>query len=124
LQELPWLDAVSSGRLPQTGKDTVGFQAVIRSGAEAYFAEDDQGPKRLCGVMIRGRYARASEEGKEKFLVGSCEIGPEGLGGFETKEMFADPVPFLDGAFFDLDRRLPGDTAGLQLLPNLAESDG
>ena len=117
------MDALSSGRLHQTGKDTVGFQAVIRSGAEAYFAEDDQVPKRLFGVIIRGRYVGASEEGKEKFLFGSCEIGPEGLGGFKTKGMFADLVQFLDGAFFDLDRPLPGDMAGLQLLPHLAESD-
>ena len=32
------------------------------------------------------------EEGKEKFLLGSCEIAPEGFGGFEAKRLFADVV--------------------------------
>ncbi len=111
------MDALSSGGLHQTGKDTMSFQSAIRSGAETYLAEDHQMPERLFCVVVRGRYAGAAEEGKEKFLFGSCEIGPEGLGGFEAKRLFADPVQFRDGAFFDLGRRLPGDMAGFKLLP-------
>ena len=116
------MDALSSGGLHQTGKDAVGFQSAIRSGSEAYLAEDHQMSERLFRVIVRGRYAGASEEGKEKFLLGSCEIGPEGLGGFETKRLFADMVQFRDEAFFERGRRLPGDIAGFQLLPHVAES--
>jgi hypothetical protein len=45
-------------------------------------------PERLFRVIVCGRCAWALEEGKEKFLLGACEIGPEGLGGFETKRLF------------------------------------
>ena len=90
------MDALSSGRLHQTGKDAVGFQSAIRSGSEAYLAEDHQMPKRLFRVIVGGRYAGASEEGKERFLLGSCEIGPEGLGRFEAKRLF---VPRFAGLF-------------------------
>src|SRR4030067_1481769 len=114
------MDALSSGRLHQTGEDAGGFQPAIRSGSEAYLAEDDQMSKRLFRVIVGGRYAGASEEGKERFLLGSCEIGPEGLGRFEAKRLFADAVQFCDGAFLDLGRRLPGDSAGFQLLPLVA----
>ena len=113
---------MSSGGLHETGKDAVGFQSAFRSGPEAYLAEDHQMPERLFRVIVRGRYAGAPQEGKEKFLFGSCEESPEGLGGFETKRLFADLVQFHDGAFFDLGRRLPGDMAGFELLSHLAES--
>ena len=113
MKKLPWVDALSSGRLHQTGKDAVGFQSAIRAGAEAYFAEDHQVPKRLFRVIIRRRYTGASQEGKKKFLFGSCEIGLVGLGGVKTKGMFADLFQLLDGFFFDLGRFLPGDMAGL-----------
>ena len=113
---------MSSGGLQQTGKDAVGFESAFRSGPEAYLAEDHQMSERLFRVIVRGRYAGAPEEGKEKFLLGSYKIGPEGLGGFETKRLFADLVQFRDGVFFDLGRRLPGEFAGFQLLPYVAES--
>ena len=116
------MDALSSGGLHQTGKDAVGFQSAIRSGPEADLAEDHQMPEGLFRVIVGGRYAGASEEGKKKFLVGSCEIGAEGLSRFEAKRLFADLVQFRDGAFFDLCRRLPGEFAGFQPLPHLAES--
>ena len=86
------MDGLSSGRLHQTGKDTMSFQSGIGSGPEAYLAEDDQVSERLFCMIVRGRYSGASEEGKEKFLFGSCKIGPEGFGGFETKRLFADLV--------------------------------
>jgi hypothetical protein len=82
------MDALSSGGLYETGKDAVGFQSAFRSSSEAYLAEDYQMPERLFRVIVRGRYAGAPEEGKEKFLLGSCEIGPEGLGGFERKRLW------------------------------------
>ena len=41
-------------------------------------------------MIVRGRDAGVPEEGKEKFLLGACEIDPEGLGGSETKRLFAD----------------------------------
>ena len=44
--------------------------------------------KGLFRVIVGGRYAGAPEKGKEKFLIGSCKIGPESLGGFETKRLF------------------------------------
>ena len=78
--------------------------------------------ERLFCVIVCGRYAGASEEGKEKFLFGACEIGSEGLGGFETKRLFADGVQFHNEALFDLGRCLPGDIAGFELLPRVAES--
>src|SRR4030042_341565 len=101
LQKFPWMNALSSGRLQQTGKDAVGFQSAFRSGSEAYLAEDHQMPEGLFRVVVGGRYAGAPEEGKEKFLLGTCEIGPEGFGGFETKGLFADAAQFRDEAFFD-----------------------
>jgi len=122
LQELPWVDALSSGGLHQTGKDAVGFESAIRSGPQADFAEDHQMPKRLFGVVVGGRYPGAPQKGKEEFLFGSCEESPEGFSGFETKRLLADLVQLRDGAFFDLGRRLPGELAGLELLPHLAES--
>ena len=113
---------MSSGSLDQTGKDTVGCESALRSCSEAYLAEDDQMPERLFRVIVRGRYAGAPEEGKEKFLLGSCEIGPEGLGEFETKGLFADGIEFPDKAFSDLGHRLPGDIAGFEFLPGVTES--
>ncbi len=78
-------------------------------------------PERLFRVIVGGRYTGTSEESKEKSLFGTCEIGPESLGGFEAKRLFADGGEFADKAFFDLGRRLPGDIAGFQLLAHLAE---
>ena len=82
------MDALSSGGLHQAGKDAVGFQSAFRPSSEAYLTEDYQMSERLFRVIVRGGYAGAPEEGEEKFLLGSCEIGPEGLGGFETKGLF------------------------------------
>ena len=78
-------------------------------------------PVRLFGVIVGGWYARTPEEGKENSLFGTCEIGSEGLGGFEAKRAFADGVEFADKAFFDLGCRFPGDIAGFELLPRVAE---
>jgi len=116
------MDALSSRGLHEAGKDTVGFQSAFRSGSEAYLSEDHQMPERLFRVIVRGRHAGAPEESKEKLLLGSCEIGPEGLGGFETKRLFADGMELPDKAFFDLGRRLPGNIAGFELLSRVAES--
>ena len=116
------MDALSSGGLHQAGKDAVGFQSAFGSGSEGRFAEDHQMPQRLFRKVIRGWHAGMPEESKEKLLLGTCEIAPEGLGGFETKGLFADGVQFRDGAFFDLSRRLPGDIAGFELLSSVAES--
>ena len=116
------MNALSSCSLHEAGKDAVGFQSAFRSGSEAYLAEDHQMPERLFRVIVRGRYAGAPEESKEKFLLGSCEIGPEGLGGLETKRLFADVVQFRDEPCLDFGRRLPGGIAGFQLLPRAAES--
>ena len=115
------MDALSSGVLHQTGKDAVSFQSAFRSRSEAYLAEDHEVPERLFRVIVCGRYAGAAKEGEEKFLLGSCEIGPESLGGFETKRLFADVIEFRDRAFFDLGRRLPGEIAGFELLSLVAE---
>ena len=94
---------------------------AFRSGSEAYLAKDHHMPERLLRMIISGRYAGTPEEGKEKFLLGSCEIGPEGLGRFEAKRPFADGAEFPDEAFFDLGRCLPGNVAGFELLPRVAE---
>jgi len=48
--------------------------------------------ERLFRVIIRGWHTGMFEESKEKSLLGACEIGPEGLGGFEAKRLFADGV--------------------------------
>ncbi|MFH0812460.1 MAG: hypothetical protein V2A69_06430 [Pseudomonadota bacterium] len=60
----------------------MGFDPAFRSGSEAYFAEDHQMSERLFRMIISRRHAGTSEESKEKFLLGACEVGPEGLGGF------------------------------------------
>ena len=78
--------------------------------------------ERLFCVIVGGRHAGTPEEGKEKFLFGACEIAPESLGGFKTKRLFADVIQFCGEAFFELGRRLPGDIAGFELLPCVAES--
>jgi hypothetical protein len=101
------MDALSSGGLHQTGEDAVGFQSAFRSISEAYLAEDHQMSERLFRVIVRRRYAGGPEEGKEKFLLGCCEIGPGGLGGFETKRLFADVAQLRDKLFSDLGRRVP-----------------
>lgn len=116
------MNALSSGSLHQAGEDAMGFDPASRSGSEAYFAKDYQMPERLFRMIISRRHPGTPEESKEKFLLGACEIGPEGLGGFETKRPFADGAEFSDELFFDLGRRLPGDVAGFQLLPRVAES--
>ena len=116
------MDSLSSGGLHEAGKDAVGFWSAFRSGYEANLSEDHQMSKGLFRVIVGGRYAGAPEKGKEKFLIGSCKIGPEGLGGFETKRLFADVIEFRDGAFFDLGRRLPRDIAGFKLLSRVAKS--
>ena len=116
------MDTLSSSGLHQTGKDAMGFQSAFRSGSQTYLAEDHQMPERLLRVIVGGWYAGTPEEGKEKFLLGSCEIAPEGLSGFEPKRPFADGVKFPDKLFFDLGRRFPGDIAGFELLPHVAES--
>ena len=51
-------------------------------------------PEGLFRMIVGGRYARTPEESEEKFLLGTCEIGPEGFGGFETKRLFAEGVEF------------------------------
>ena len=116
------MDALSSGGLHQAGKDAVRFQSAFGSGSEGYFAEDHQVPQRLFCKIIRGWHAGMPEESKEELLFGTYEIGPEGLGGFETKGWFADMAQLRDGAFFDLGRRLPGDMARFELLSRVAES--
>ena len=55
----------------------MGFEPAFRSGSEADFAEDHKKPERLFRVIVRGRHTGVPEEGKEKFLLGSCEVGPE-----------------------------------------------
>ena len=116
MQKLPWIDALSSGGLHKTGKDAVGFQSAFRSSSEAYLAEDHQMSERLFRVIVRGRHAGTPKESKEKFLLGTCEIGPEGLGGFETKRMFADVAQLRDEAFFDLGRCLQANYWGRQTI--------
>ena len=116
------MNALSSGGLHKAGKDAVGFQSAFRSGSEAYLAEDHQMSERLFRMIVGGWHAGTSEESKEKFLLGACEIGAEGLGGFETKRPVTEGAQFPDEPFFDLGRRLPGDIAGFELLPRVAES--
>jgi hypothetical protein len=116
------MDALFSGGLHKTGEDAVGFESAFRSRSEAYFAEDHQMPERLFRTIVGGGYAGVAEEGKEKFLFGTCEIGSEGLSGFEAKRSFAEGVEFPDEASFDLSRGLAGDIAGFKFLPRFAES--
>jgi hypothetical protein len=76
----------------------------------------------LFRMIVRGRYAGMSEEGKKESLLGACKIGPEGLGGFEAKRLLADGVDFPDKGFFHFGRPLPGDIPGFELLPRVTES--
>ncbi len=115
------MDALSSGGLDQTGEDAVGLESAIGSGPEADFAKDHQMPKRLFGVVVGGGYAGTPEEGEEEFLFGSGEIGPEGLGGFETEWLFADGMEFPKEALFEPGRLLPRKIAGFELLACAAE---
>ena len=95
------MSALSSGSLHEAGEDAMGFEPAFRSGSEAYFAEDYQMPERLFRMVISGRHAGAPKESKEEFLIGADEIGPESLGGFETKRPFADGAELPDEPFFD-----------------------
>ena len=122
LQELSWVDGLVFWRFAPEGKDAVGFQATLGSGSEAYLAKDDQMPERLFCVIVGGWYTRASEESEEKSLFGTHEIGPKGFGGFETKWPYTEAAQFPQEAFFDLGRPMPGDIAGFELLPRVAES--
>jgi len=116
------MDALSSGGLHETGKDAVGFESALGSGSEAYLAEDDQMPERLFCMIVGGGNAGTAEEGKEEFLLGSCEIGSQGLSGFKVKRAFANGVEFFNEACFDLGRRFPRDSAGFELLADFTES--
>ena len=73
-------------------------------------------------MIVGGWYAGMPEEGKEKPLFGTCEIGSKGLGGFEAKRLFANGVELLEGAFFDLRCLFPRDSVGFELLTDFAES--
>ena len=116
------MDALSSGGLHEAGKDAVGFQSALGSGTEAYLTEDDQMPERLFCMIVGGGNAGTAEEGKEEFMLSSCEIGPQGLSGFKVKRAFAKGVEFFDEACFDLGRRFPRDNAGFELLVHFTES--
>jgi hypothetical protein len=78
--------------------------------------------ERLFRVIVGGRHTGAPEEGKEKLLFGACEIATESLSRFETKRLFTEGVEFHNEALLDLGRYLPGDIAGFELLPCVAES--
>ena len=116
------MNALSSCSLHEAGKDAVGFQSAPGSGSEAYLAEDDQMPERLFCMIVGGGNAGTAEEGKEEFLLGSCEIGPQGLSGFKVKRAFANGVEFFNEACFNLGRRFPRDSAGFELLADFTES--
>jgi hypothetical protein len=122
LEEWDWMTALSSGRLYERRKDAVGFQPTFRSGSKADLAKDDKIPEGLFRVIVRRRYARMAKEGKQKFLFGTHEIAPEGLGGFKTKGLFKDVAQLRNGSFFDLRRLVPGDLVGIELLSYAAES--
>ena len=100
----------------------MGFESTFRSCSEAYLAEDHQMSQRLFRVIVGGRHAGMPEKGKEESLLVTSEIGSEGLGGFEAKRLFADGIEFSDEPFFELGRCLPGNIAGFELLPRVAES--
>ena len=78
-------------------------------------------PERLFCMIVRWWHTGPPEESKEKSLLRACEIGSEGLGGFERKCLLADAIEFPDKVFFDLGRRLPGDIAGFKFFPRVAE---
>ena len=122
LKKRSWMDALSGGGLHQTRKDAVGLESGFRSRSEAYLAKDNQMSEGLFRMIVRGGYAGAPEESEKKSLLGACEVGAEGLGRFETKQLFADAVEFPDEAFLDLGCLLPGDSARFELLPHVAES--
>ena len=73
-------------------------------------------------MIVRGRNAGTPEESEEKSLIGTSEIGSEGLGGFETKRLLANILQFPEGPFLDLGGLLPGEIAGFELLSHVAES--
>lgn len=77
--------------------------------------------ERLFRVIVGRWHSGMFEESKEKSLLGTCEIGPEGLGGFEAKRLFADGIQFPGEAFFDLGSPLPGDIAGFEVLSSVTE---
>ncbi len=68
VDELPWVDVLSSGGLNQAGNDAVGIYSTFGSVAKADLAKDHQMPDRLLGVIIRRRHPAFSQECKEKLL--------------------------------------------------------
>jgi hypothetical protein len=55
--------------------------------------------ERSFGMVVGGRYPLTPEEGKQKFLIGSSEIGVEGLGGFESQRLFKKDAESLTNSF-------------------------
>ena len=78
--------------------------------------------ERLFRVIVRGRHTGSAEESKERLLFGACEKATESLGRFETKGLFAEGAQLPNEAFFEFGCCLPGDMAGFELLPCVAES--
>lgn len=105
------MNALPFGCLHERWEDTVRSHAAVRSCPEAYFAENDHVPKRLLGVIVRGRYAGNAQEGKDMFLFRTDEKRPQGLGWLEGKGLPADALQFLDEPFFNMCGILPGDIA-------------
>ena len=74
LEELPGMDALPSGGMNQTGKDTMGLKPASGAGSETNLAEDNQIPQGLFGLIVGRWNPRDTEKGEEVFLLRTDEI--------------------------------------------------
>ena len=68
VQEFTRMDALPSCGLHKRREDAVGFYSVVRSCPEADLSEDHHLSHGLLCVIVRGRDAGDTQEGKEMYL--------------------------------------------------------
>ena len=55
-------------------------------------------------MIVRGRHSLLFQEGKDKILFRSFEVGTQGLGGFEVKGAFTDMIQLSDKVYSNAGR--------------------
>jgi hypothetical protein len=65
VQKFPGMNTLASGRLHKRWDDAVVFQSGVRAGDEADLPEYHHLSQSLLGVVIGGRDARNTQEGRE-----------------------------------------------------------
>jgi hypothetical protein len=98
----------------------MSFNSRIRRRSEAYLPENNQITKRLLGVIICGRHAGNSQEGKKMLLLGTGQEATEIFSGLEGNRPLADAVQLFYELRFDGRRIVPGELTCFQFLTYVA----